>query len=281
MTRSGGQAAARKAGPRGTGRQPLGVQSAEQGARVLAALMQIGKPAILQAVAEQAGMPPPKALRYLVSACRTGLTVQNPATGAYWLGPFAVQLGLTALRRLDVVDMITPELAAMRDALQCTIGLSIWGDSGPTFIKVEEVDDVAVITVRVGAVMPIISSATGRIYGAFKSPPLIEPLLRAELPTARLESGPRVPGRKPTLAAVQAMLADVRKRGIARVTGEMNVGVHALAVPVFDHTGKIAAAISAMGGAGLFDASFDGPVAQLLLRQARAFSARLGNPAGG
>ncbi|MDO8281001.1 MAG: IclR family transcriptional regulator [Burkholderiaceae bacterium] len=281
MTKPARQAAARKAGPRGVGKQPLGVQSVEQGVRVLAALMAIGKPAILQAVAEQAGMPPPKALRYLVSSCRTGVTVQNPATGAYWLGPFAVQLGLTALRRLNVVDMIAPELAAMRDTLQCTIGLSIWGDSGPTFIKVEEVDNVAVITVRVGAVMPIVSSATGRVYGAFKSPQLIEPMLHAELPTARLESSLRAPGRKPTLAAVQAMLAAVRKNGIARVTGEMNVGVHALAVPVFDHTGKIAAAISAMGGAGAFDASFDGPVAQLLLQRAGAFSARLGNQAGG
>ena len=173
----------------------LGVQAMETGVRLLQAMMQGERPAILKDLAARAGMAPPKALRYLVSACRSGLAVHHPATGTYSLGPVAIQLGLSALRHVDVVKLAAAELADIRDEIGCTTGLAIWGSRGPSFVLVEEMDDVAVITVRVGAVMPILSSATGRMYGAHMTSQLIAPLIKAELARARL-GPPEGPARQ-------------------------------------------------------------------------------------
>lgn len=257
----------------------LGVQSVEIGWRVVQAMIDLARPAILKTVAERAGMSSPKALRYLVSYCRAGVAVQDPVTGAYRLGPAAVQLGLSALHRLDVVEVIAPELAGLRDRLQCTVGLSVWGNHGPTFVHVAECSDVTLITVRAGTVMPVLSSASGRVYGAYMSAQTIAPFIRAERATARLSPASGAERVLPTKQAIEALFAQVRRNAAAHVKGEMNIGVHALAVPVFDHSGNITASLAALGAAGSFDAEFDGAVAQELMRSARQFSSQLGNPA--
>jgi DNA-binding IclR family transcriptional regulator len=256
----------------------LGVQSVEIGLQVVQAMMMSDDPATLTELATRAGMAPSKALRYLVSFCRGGLAVQDAQTQAYQLGPLAMQLGLTSLRRTDVVKIAAGLLPGLRDELSCTVGLAVWGNGGPCFVHVEEVRDVALITVRVGAIMPIVSSATGRMFGAHMTRQLLQPFVAAELPRARLDSENR-PAAKPTLRAVWTMLEEVRRRGIARVMGEMNIGVHALAVPLFDHTGSIAGVLSALGAAGSFDARFEGATARAMSREATSISMQLGCPA--
>jgi DNA-binding IclR family transcriptional regulator len=255
------------------------VQSVEIGWRIVQAMIELAGPAILKIVAERAGMSSPKALRYLVSYCRAGVAVQDPLSGAYRLGPAAIQLGLTALHRLDVVEVIAPELAGLRDRLQCTVGLSVWGNLGPTFVHVAECSDVTLITVRTGTVMPVLSSASGRVYGAYMSPHAIKPFIQTERATARLSPASGVNRVLPTKQAIEALFEQVRRNGAAHVKGEMNIGVHAVAVPVFDHSGNITASLAALGAAGSFDAEFDGTVAQELMRSARQFSSQLGYPA--
>ena len=73
-----------------------GVQSVEVGARILRALVELGAPAMLRDVATKAAVAPAQAHAYLVSFRNAGLVEQDPSTGRYLLGPFALQLGLAA-----------------------------------------------------------------------------------------------------------------------------------------------------------------------------------------
>jgi DNA-binding IclR family transcriptional regulator len=59
----------------------------------------------LKDVAQHAGMSASKAHFYMVSFKRVGLVTRHEVTGHYALGRYALDLGLSALRRLDLVEI--------------------------------------------------------------------------------------------------------------------------------------------------------------------------------
>lgn len=252
-----------------------GVQAVDTALRVLSSLIEMGPPLPLKTVAERAEMQPPKAHRYLVSFCRGGLAERDPTTGGYRLGPLAVRLGLAALRHLNIVQVAGPALATLRDALGYTTGLAVWGTAGPTFVRFEETNDALIISGRPGSVMPILSSSTGRLFGAYLPRSVTQPFIDREL------SGNAYPGAAPgvrrfTPDEVDALFQEVRRAGMARVQGDLNPGLHGVSAPVFDHAGAIAGVITIMGSAGTIDTSLKGRNAVLLAERAREVSRRMG-----
>lgn len=254
-----------------------GVQAVDTAVRVLSALIDMGPPLMLKTVAERAEMQPPKAHRYLVSFCRSGLAERDAISGGYRLGPLAVRLGLAALRHLNVVQVASPTLAMLRDELGFTTGLAVWGAAGPTFVRFEETNDALIISGRPGSVLPVLTSSTGRVFGAYLPRSVIEPFIRKEL------AGAPHPGATPSNLAsrmtpedVDAMFETVRKNKLAQVKGDVNPGLHGLSAPLFDHAGAIVGVITVMGSAGLIDTSLDGPLACTLATRAEEASRRMG-----
>ncbi|MEO6986934.1 MAG: helix-turn-helix domain-containing protein, partial [Paralcaligenes sp.] len=84
------------------------IQSVETGFPLLSSLVDAGVPLTLRDLATRAGMTSAKAHPYLVSFVRVGLVQQDSATGQYELGPFALQMGLVSLQRLDPVRIALP-----------------------------------------------------------------------------------------------------------------------------------------------------------------------------
>src|SRR6516164_4962989 len=76
--------------------------------------------------------------------------------------------------------------------------------------------------------------------------------------------------------AVAQLLAETRTRRLAHVTGDLVPGVNAIAAPIFDEKGRIAAAIGALGRPEDLDVDFGGKVAAALTRTAEEISRRLG-----
>jgi DNA-binding IclR family transcriptional regulator len=76
------------------------------------------------------------------------------------------------------------------------------------------------------------------------------------------------------------VLAEVRRRKMTRAMGDPLPGVNAFAAPVFDHTGTVVLAITAMGPAGSFDANWTSPIAAAVRECADTVSQRLGYRAG-
>jgi DNA-binding IclR family transcriptional regulator len=79
-----------------------------------------------------------------------------------------------------------------------------------------------------------------------------------------------------TAARVQKLLDATRKRKLASVEGVLVPGVNALAAPVFDHKGRIAAVIGVLGRTEELDVAYDGSAARALLRTADEISRRMG-----
>src|SRR5262245_32420854 len=94
-----------------------GVQSVEVGLRVMRQLAERPGPIALKDLAKAANMPAAKAHRYLVSLIRAGMAEQDRETGRYRLGPMALQIGLAALREIDVLKFGGEVLADLRAAI--------------------------------------------------------------------------------------------------------------------------------------------------------------------
>lgn len=251
-----------------------GIQSIEVGGRLLEALVAHGAPMMLRDLAAAGGMPAAKAHRYLVSFIRMGLVEQSTETGHYDLGGFALRLGLASLARLDVVRLATPVLLSLRDQVDETVAMAIWGNYGATVVRWEEARRPVTVNLRTGGVLPLLTSATGRVFAAWLPQEQTRELLRAELRAQARNpqaTGPRTPEE------AQALFAEVRKRGLSRVEGGLIPGVAAFSAPVFDHEGRLALALTALGHAGVFDSAWSSPVAAALRAAAADLSRRLGS----
>src|SRR5690349_19291932 len=111
-----------------------GIQSIEVGSALLQALAKASGPQMLKDLAAAAQMPPAKAHRYLVSFIRMGLVEQDVATGLYDLGAFALELGLSALARMEPVNLATPALAELGEETGQTVALAVWANHGATMV---------------------------------------------------------------------------------------------------------------------------------------------------
>lgn len=258
-------------------KEPGGVQSLETGMRVLGAFMDLDPLPMLKEIAGRAGMPPAKAHRYLASFCRAGYVERDAETGRYRLGSLAMRLGLSAMNGLDIVRIARPLLGEARDALGLSVLLAIWGSRGPTVVQVEHTRSPISVTTRVGLVLPLLSSSTGRVFAAWLPRPETRELLALELPRAARSRPAGVPT---TLARAEALFREVRKRGVGRVTGQLNPGVSAMSAPVLDHAGQIVAVISALGPTESVDTAWNGILACRLREKAAALSAALGYRSG-
>ena len=269
--------------PAPSGLQPprAGIQSVEVGYSLLAALSAAPGPLMLRDLAAAAGMNAAKAHRYLVSFQRLGLVVQDLASNRYDLGPAALKLGLASISRLDSVKLARQRLPDLMNRIGHTLALAVWGNQGPTIVHWEESPRAITVNLRLGDVMPLLSSATGLCFSAFMSPgaasadlhPRVALLLNEELAQGNRLARTDLPG---SIAEVTGLLAEVRQRGLARVVGTLLPGVGGFCAPVFDADGHLVLGMVALGSLASFEVAWDGPVASQLAAAARQLSGDLG-----
>lgn len=250
-----------------------GIQSVEVGFRLLKVLAATNRPMMLRDIAKGAGMPAAKAHRYMVSFLRIGIVEQDASSGRYDLGAYALELGLSGLGRLDPVRLAGPMLESLCEEIQETVGLAVWGTHGATIVRIVDAGAPITITVRPGTVLSLYKSATGRAFAAFYRSPFVKGLLDEELRQAAEAGGTAITTLRRQL---EKTLAEFRERGIARATGSLTPGINGFSAPVYDHSGRMVAAITSLGAVGEFNVEWDSPVASAMLKAALALSHRLG-----
>ena len=248
-----------------------GIQSIDVGGRLLHALSRSSGAMMLKELAEAADMPAAKAHAYLVSFCKLGMIEQDAVTGRYDLGPLALQLGLVSLNRLDAVKIATAEMGALSVRTGQSTAIAVWGNYGPTIVRFEQSVRPIHVNMRTGTVMALTQTATGYVFAAYVSAAAIDAALAATFPV----SSQRNAAAK-SIAALAPEFAQVRQRRLARAQGNPVPGVNAFSAPVFDHSGEIALALTALGSAADFDATWASPIAKEVKATARLISERLG-----
>lgn len=249
-----------------------GVQAAETVLHVLTAFIDADPMPMLKTLAERTGMHPAKVHRYLVSLARMGYVEQDSESSRYRLGPLSLRLGLAAISTVDSVRVARPMMHGFCEQLGHTVLLAIW-NNGPTIALKESAPGPIRLTAVEGTSLPILTSAIGRAFGAWMPHGRTADLIASEL--EHLRANP-VPGCPVTPEEAEALFLDIKKRGLARLTGERHIAFHALSAPVFHGNGEITAVLCAVGPAGQFDSSWTGPTAKSLRRAAGELSSALG-----
>jgi DNA-binding IclR family transcriptional regulator len=245
------------------GNEPRRIKSIEVGFRTIRILEAAGGFLPLVRIAALAGMPSSKAYIYLASFVREGLVQQDPRTGHYGLGPFSVQLGLAAIKNLDVVAGSRDVVDSLRDLTGCGVSLAVWGNRGPSLILKADGEGQGALGLRLGHVFWPTTSASGRVFLAF--------LPKHETAEAvRLER--QIRGKMPG-EALRDVLDRTRGAGYADSHGPTAQGRTAMAAPIFDFSGKIVASLAIL----VDEARDKNRVLSALLASASESSRRLGH----
>jgi DNA-binding IclR family transcriptional regulator len=274
-----------------------GVQSVEVGGRLLLALGAAPGPLVLKELAAAAGMAASKAHPYLVSFARLGL-VEQISSGLYALGPAALQLGLTGLLQSDPLRAATPVAEALAQQTGHAVALAVWGNFGPTVVRLFEARQPLHATLRAGSVMGLFGTATGRAFVAALPRHRIEETLAGPAGVQALHStvgGTPVGTPVGTLggtpsgsskqraawikSASEEATAEWQRHGLVRAVGQPLPGVNAFSAPVLDHQGQAVLVMTLLGVAAQFASAWQGAPAQALRQAAAQVQARLGHGA--
>lgn len=254
-------------------RAQQGVQGVEIGLRIAYALAEAPGPMALRELARATQLAPSKVHRYLVSLCRSGMVEQDGTDGRYDLGRGAIVLGLTALNRLDEFRLANKTVQELHEKTGLPVSLMTWGSHGPTVIRRIDPIRPVIATTRVGTVISVTTSASGRLFAAFLPKEVVDPVVEAEFASA---AQPTSMGRSISRQDFDKIVADVRKKRIARVRGDFLAGFDALSAPVFNEQGNIVMTIAVLAPSRMIDLSLNGQTAMALSNAAQSLSARLG-----
>jgi DNA-binding IclR family transcriptional regulator len=179
--------------------------------------------------------------RLLSALQQGGLVEQNPETAKYHLGLGLLPLAGMALAHLDLPRVARPHLQKLAHLSQETVNLSVVTEDDMLI----NIDCIAsprrVRNVGwIGREMPLHAVSGGKVMMAYMSPAWLERVLARELQchTEHTLTNP---------AELRAELEQIRQVGFAIAEEELEIGLSAVAAPVWDHEDQVAASVSVSG----------------------------------
>jgi DNA-binding IclR family transcriptional regulator len=189
-------------------------------------------------VAETLGVARSTAHRLLTTLGQHGFVVQARTRGTYRAGPTLVEVGLAALRGVEVRRVAHPHLEALSAELRETVSLIVVQGAMSWFLDSVESMEPLRVTSRTGHSLPAHCTSGGKVLLAELSPDSLRRIYPDELlPTATART---IASR----SALEAELETVRRQGYATNYEGGQVGVSGVAVLVRDPERRPLAAVA-------------------------------------
>ncbi len=178
-------------------------------------------------------------------------------------GPELVRLGSLATRGFDVVALVREPLARLAEATGETVNLAV--RHGDQALNVHQVESGYLVGVRdwTGRALPLHCTANGKVLLAFGE---------QQIPRSLPKMTARTLGRD----ELEENLELVRARGYAIAVEELELGLHAVAAPLFDVHDRCVAAVSVSGPSYRLPRKVLGTVGESCVAIATEASALLG-----
>ncbi|MCA9866671.1 MAG: IclR family transcriptional regulator [Anaerolineae bacterium] len=194
----------------------------------------------LSALARETGLNKTTAHRLLSALEREGMLGRAADGDRYVLGPEVVVLGGRALRANNLRAVARPELEQLAEETRETASLEIL--SGGEMLVIDEIVGGHLMSgvPDLGSRWPLHASSTGLAVLAYLPDEMAAGLLPRTLTPVTTAT---ITGR----VALRAELACIRERGYSVADETLEVGLVAIAAPIFDHDGRVVAALSIAG----------------------------------
>jgi DNA-binding IclR family transcriptional regulator len=219
--------------------RPLaGTRAVVRAVSVLKALGRSPNPYGITELGSATGLSKATVFRLLGALENEGLVARDGGTGAYRLGPEMISLGASALSTTDLREVAHYELLRLTAESGETSTLEVLANND--VLVVDEVQGRFLFSAapEIGRRWPIHATSTGKVLMAFSDP---RPAL-----TRLTKYAPRTIATRPDL---ERELARVKAHGYAFAVDELEPGLVALAAPIRNHFGTVAAALSINGPA--------------------------------
>lgn len=201
------------------------------------------------------GEPASSLYRVLSALERLGWVEQGTRRGYTRLGLELVRLGQLVENQLDLRTVALPELRALNTVTTQTVFLCVRRDMQAACIERIDGADVQIHNLRLGESMPLGQGTAPRSILAFESRDVIEQYLQS------MPMDKRFGIVASTKQELQDQLEQIKLSGVSVSRGDLGAGIGGVGAPVFDHRGKVIAAVSISGLTHqVFDSDFD-PVA--------------------
>ncbi|MBM4761161.1 IclR family transcriptional regulator [Bacillus sp. B15-48] len=241
-----------------------GIQSIEVGIDILKKIAEAGKPVTITEIAVICETSKSKLHRYLTSFVRTGI-LEKTQDGKYILGTELVLLGFKASQKLNIIDISSPHLLDLKDILNETVALAIWGQEGPFFVSWEEANGPVNIGIKVGSQVSVTQSAAGLIFAAFLPEHVTARKIDEELTADMAE-----------LDDFKEQVNFVQQNNYSFVKGSTIPGISAIAAPIFERTSNLVAVLTVVGLEHSLDTSINSVAVLQLKEKANLISRLLG-----
>jgi DNA-binding IclR family transcriptional regulator len=249
-------------------RPAAAVQSVDRALLVLEILATLREAGVTE-IADELGVHKSTVSRLIAVLESRGYVEQVTERGKYRLGFAIARLARASSTNLDLVKLSQDVCDGLAAEVGETANLAIL--EADRIINIVEAIGPAEITLRtwVGQSCPAHATSSGKVLLAG----LDSADVRARL-TSMLESFTENTVAK--LADLQRELAVVRECGWASVREELEVGLNAVAAPVYDANSQVVAALSVSGPSYRLDKGRFDDTAKLAIAAANAISRRLG-----
>jgi len=188
------------------------------------------------------GLPRATVHRLLSALRALGYVHYDPPTRQFRLGYKLLERGYLVAEQIDLRPVARPHLERLRDDTGETVSLQVVdGDEGVYVEKLEPLAGFRLWT-RAGMRRPLHAGCSMKVLLAHLPPQRIEAILQRGLP--RLT---RLTITNPD--ALRRDLATIRAQGYSVTFGESHDGVHGVAAPIRDHTGRVVASVSVLAPA--------------------------------
>jgi PcaR/PcaU/PobR family beta-ketoadipate pathway transcriptional regulator len=175
----------------------------------------------------------------------TGFLVRNAETKRYQPGVKVLQLGFTAISSLDLRQVARPYLEGLSQEVGETVSLSVLDGMEVIYIDRVRNRQIVGVVLGLGSRLPAHCASMGKAMLAY---------LPSEELNRRLSETSLVPCTHKSLVgreAFQAELERVRQQGYAINDEELEIGLRAVAAPIWNDQNQVVAAANITGSAAM------------------------------
>jgi DNA-binding IclR family transcriptional regulator len=251
------------------GAQHGGVQSVDRAVAVLEILAREGDAGVSE-IADRVGIHKSTASRLLGALMARDLVQQNNERGKYQLGFGILRLAASIPGRLSLVHEARPVLEALAAEFKETVNLAVLRSHFA--VNVDQAMGPSTLATQdwIGSLTPLHATSSGKVLLAALDTEERDRLLKETGLPARTSQ--TITSRR----KLEEQLLQVAHDGVAITQEELEIGLNAVAVPVFNHSGTVAGAVSISGPAFRFNAETQPGLVDALKQAGLEISRKMG-----